>query len=127
MRRLQCTTLLAPAVFSACSLMWIGAPLAAQTAPDASSAIKVDLKTTLEKGLRCRRPQEFAYVAQVVEMVDSGELPEALVRNLYGWARRRGRYPLQAFQVALNRQAARLGIEDVPVIENNTASLTGAR
>lgn len=98
----------------------------AQGASPSNPAIKVDLKTTLEKGLRCRRPQEFAYVAAVIEMVDSGELPETLVRNIFGWARRRQGYPLQAFQFALQRQAARLGINDVPTIQNNSVNLTSS-
>lgn len=96
----------------------------AQGLSSANPAIKVDLRTTLEKGLRCRRPQEFAYIATIVDMVESGELPETLVRNLYGWARRRQGYPLQSFQIALSRQAARLGIQDVPTIERNNVNLT---
>ncbi len=80
--------------------------------PDAVEV--TDLKQQLEKGLRARRPQEFAFVNLVVTMVADNELPLALVKSTFLWARKKAlttRYPFPYFERALRERAAKLGIE----------------
>lgn len=68
------------------------------------------LKERLEKGLKARRPEEFAFVAKVVRLVEMGTLPEAVVDGTFFWARSKRRYPFQYFQHALTIRAQRQGI-----------------
>ncbi|HEX4130103.1 MAG TPA: hypothetical protein VHZ24_08675 [Pirellulales bacterium] len=72
--------------------------------------IAIDLKTQLEKGLRARRPVEFAYIAEVVAMVEVGAIPKSLVDSSFLWARKQRSRQLQYFQFALQRQANRIGV-----------------
>lgn len=76
----------------------------------ANPRVQVDLQIQLEKGLKCRRPVEFAFVEHVVDMVAEGTLPRGLVDSTFLWARRQGRYPFPYFQRGLKVRAARLGI-----------------
>lgn len=69
------------------------------------------LQETLETGLKARRPQEFAFVARVVDLVDQNVLPLKLVQSTFLWARRQPRHPFQYFERAMQVQAARLGID----------------
>lgn len=73
-------------------------------------AIQTSLKDRLEKGLRARRPQEFAFVVQVVELVQTGSLPQTLVDKTFFWARAKRRHPFQYFQWALTLRARMLGV-----------------
>ncbi len=69
------------------------------------------LKDALEKGLRARRPVEFAFVAQVVAAVEMGVLPLDVVNSAFLWARQtHPRLPFPYFQRALIVLAARRGI-----------------
>ncbi len=77
---------------------------------DQGQAVQIDLRATLEKGLRARRPQEFRYLAQIAQMVTDGDLPESLVRTTFGWARTKRPYPFQYFQRAMQVRARKLGI-----------------
>jgi hypothetical protein len=86
---------------------------AAFAAPPSTSAIGPggpDLKTSLEKGLRARRPVEFAFIASVVQMVDNGTLPQSLVETSFLWARKKQPYPFPYFQQSLKVQAQKMGI-----------------
>ena len=47
------------------------------------------LNELLRSVLKCRRPEEFAYVNLVTAKVDAGELPVALVLSMMQWARKR--------------------------------------
>lgn len=78
---------------------------------DHGQAVQIDLRTTLEKGLRARRPVEFQYIRQISQMVAEGDLPEDLVRSTFGWARNKRPYPFQFFQRALQVRARKLGIQ----------------
>src|SRR5262245_36592163 len=78
---------------------------------------QVDLKTELEKGLRARRPVEFAYLAQVVKLVDEGKLPRPLVESTFAWARVKPTRQLQYFEFALASRARKLHIH-LPTIPN---------
>ena len=79
------------------------------------------LNEILRSVLKCRRPQEFAYVNLVAAKVDSGELPRALVLSMMDWARKRWRQeaesgrrksdiPLPYFQQGLKLRAAEIGV-----------------
>jgi hypothetical protein len=79
------------------------------------------LNEMLRSVLKCRRPQEFAYVNLVTAKVDSGELPAALVLSMMKWARdksraemeagrRRSDIPFPYFQEGLRLRAAQIGV-----------------
>jgi hypothetical protein len=75
--------------------------------------VVADLKDQLEKGLRARLPREFAFIAQVVDMVEHGRLPLELVVGTFHWAREKAtykRYPFPYFEQALRIRARRQGI-----------------
>ncbi|HEY5311237.1 MAG TPA: hypothetical protein VIK18_01915, partial [Pirellulales bacterium] len=87
-------------------LGWSRGETAAQTAdpPPALGSggiTNLDLQGQLEKGLKARRPVEFAYIAQIVELVEDGDLPRDLVDSTFGWARKKRTKRLQYFQFAL--------------------------
>jgi hypothetical protein len=71
---------------------------------------KLDLQETLEKGLKARRRQEFQFIGRVVNLVESGELPEKMVQSTFLWARRKREHPMQYFERALRVQAAKIGV-----------------
>lgn len=71
------------------------------------------LKQQLESGLKARRPQEFAFIATVVEMVSNDHLPLDLVMSTFLWTRQNPQakeYPFVYFQRALRERAKKLGI-----------------
>jgi len=83
------------------------------------------LNELLRSKLKCRRPQEFAYVNLVTQKVDAGVLPVALVLSMMKWACRRaaeeiaaGRrttdIPFPYFQEGLHRRAAEIGVDLPP-------------
>lgn len=74
------------------------------------NAKSVDLQEMLEKGLRARRPQEFAFIGRVVDQVEAGTLPIDLVRSTFDWARRKRPYPYPYFERAIQVRAARVGL-----------------
>lgn len=69
-----------------------------------------DLQTTLQKGLKARRPVEFQFIANVVQLVNDGTLPESTVITCFLWARRYRQYPCAYFMAALRNQVAPMGI-----------------
>lgn len=70
----------------------------------------IDLRDMLTTGLKCRRPEEFAYIDAVVALVEAGDLPESLVRSTFAYARKRRPYPLVYFKFALRTRAKKLGV-----------------
>jgi hypothetical protein len=73
-----------------------------------------DLRTQLESGLKCRRPEEFAFVSKVVTMVGNDTLPLDLVMSTFLWTRKNPKareYPFVYFQQALRERAKKLGID----------------
>ena len=92
---------------------WKSSPSAAgPPAAVAQEGPVVSLKDRLEKGLKLRRPVEFAFVAKVVKMVDAGELPQSLVDSTFLWARRQDRsQPFPYFKHGLRLRAEREGID----------------
>jgi hypothetical protein len=79
------------------------------------------LNELLRSVLKCRRPEEFAYVNLITAKVDSGELPVAMVLSMMQWARKRSRQeveshrrntdiPFPYFQEGMRRRAAEIGV-----------------
>jgi hypothetical protein len=85
------------------------------------------LNETLRSVLKCRRPQEFAFVNLVTQKVDQGQLSKSMVLGMMNWALKRSRqevaagrrkndFPFPYFQEGLRRQAAEIGV-DLPAFE----------
>jgi hypothetical protein len=70
-----------------------------------------DLKTMLEKGLRARRPSEFAFIQRVVKLVNQGKLPIAVVETSFLWARPKRPYPMPYFMETMEVRAKKVGID----------------
>ncbi len=68
------------------------------------------LKDILEKGLRARRPEEFAFIATVLAKVDRGDLPRDVVQSTFLWARRQPSHPYQYFEEGLRQRAKKIGV-----------------
>jgi hypothetical protein len=73
-------------------------------------AVQVTLKEQLEKGLRARRPVEFAFVAEVVQAVEDDRLPIRLVNVSYDWALKQPRHRFQYFEFAITKLAKKQGV-----------------
>lgn len=71
-----------------------------------------NLYDTLRFGLKCRRPEEFEFVALVVAKVEAKVLPLDMVLSMFKWSReRRPHFPFPYFQVGLQKRAAEIGVE----------------
>jgi len=68
------------------------------------------MEEVLAAGLKCRRPQEFAFVKLVAKRVEAGTLPRDLVESTFFWARRQDQYPYISFRYALELRAKRIGL-----------------
>ena len=78
-----------------------------------TAANVADLHQQLKSGLKARRPQEFAFIAKVVTMVENDHLPIDLVISTFLWVRQNPQardYPFVYFQQTLRERAKRLGI-----------------
>ncbi len=91
---------------------------------DAGGVMGLDLKTQLQKGLRARRPVEFEYIDQIVQLVEDDKLPYHLVITTFGWARVRRYQQLQYFQLALQARTRGLGIT-MPNLNNQAVGIGG--
>ena len=109
---------LRPAVIVLVSLLASGPMPRAATAaempdgdvPAARNTVQ-SLETRLKNGLQARLPRENRFVADVVDHVHAGRLPQKLVDSTYLWAvQRKPRYPFAAFEKALRIHAAKLGV-----------------
>lgn len=83
---------------------------AAEPPVNAGGVTGLDLKTQLEKGLKARRPVEFEYIKEIVQLVDKGKLPRQLVTTTFVWARKKPSRQLQYFQFALQTRAKGLPV-----------------
>ena len=72
----------------------------------ASPRLDVD---TIKAGLRTATPEENGFVEMVVDRVDRGKLPAALVHSTFLYARRKNRHRFQYFKRALIIRAAEIG------------------
>jgi hypothetical protein len=69
------------------------------------------LEDRLNSGLKCRRQDEFAFVGQVAQRVQTGKIPEALVLQTMQWSLKKNpRFPFFYFQFAVKKQASALGV-----------------
>jgi hypothetical protein len=68
------------------------------------------LQERLEKGLKARRPSEFAFLADVARRVEEGTLPRNLVDSTFFWARNKRPYPYTYFERGLKERAKKLGL-----------------
>ena len=78
--------------------------------PQTASAQMTDLKETLEKGLKSRRPAEFAFIAKVVNLVNQKKLTLRLLLTTFKWARNKRPHAYPYFERAMRTQAAKLGV-----------------
>jgi len=77
----------------------------------AAAEKEVTLTERLNAGLKCRRPEEFAFVESVVLFVDQKKLTKDLVLGTYRWAvEQRPDFPFYYFQYGLRRRAAAIGV-----------------
>jgi hypothetical protein len=79
--------------------------------PGQEAKEQASLEERLKSGLKCRRQEEFAFVALVAEKARTGELPEALLLQTMRWAiKRNPKFPFFYFQFAVTKQADALGV-----------------
>jgi hypothetical protein len=83
----------------------------------------LDLQSQLEKGLKARRPVEFAYIHQIVGLVESGKLPRSLVTSTFGRARQKPDRRLQYFQFALQARTKGLGVK-LPSLKDQAVGIS---
>jgi hypothetical protein len=84
--------------------------LAVHAAPSLGEE-EITLQDRLNAGLRCRRPEEFAFVAAVVVLVNQQKLTAELVLGTYRWAvGKRPDFPFYYFQYAIRKRAKELGV-----------------
>ena len=76
-----------------------------------NSAVAVDLRTQLSKGLLARRDVEFEFVDRVVAAVVEERIPRKVVDSTFAYARKKPFHKFQYFQRAMEIQAKRLGVE----------------
>jgi hypothetical protein len=80
---------------------------------DASRAAPLTLREQLEKGLKARLPEEFAFIDTVVTMVDNGTLPRDMVDGVFFWVRQnrnQRKYMVPYFERLLRLKAKQAGI-----------------
>jgi hypothetical protein len=92
-------------------MAWIAMGGSASTARPGVAQTVATLNETLRSVLKCRRPEEFAFVDLVTQKVEQGVLPLALVLSMMRWAReRRTDIPFPYFKEGLTRRAAAMGV-----------------
>ena len=65
----------------------------------------------LAKGLKARRPEEFAFVDRVVKMVNHGRLSREMVQSTFLWARKKSNdHPFVYFERGLKARAHEAGV-----------------
>lgn len=94
--------------FSALASAWLFALTAAAQPKEGE---EITLEDRLKAGLKCRRPEEFAFVATVAQKVNQKQLTPDLVLSTYRWAvEQRPDFPFYYFQYGLRRRAAAIGV-----------------
>lgn len=107
-------------------LLAVGAACGVEPPPvDAGGVTGLDLKTQLEKGLKARRPVEFAYINQIIKLVETGQLPRTMVTTTFVWASKQPTRQLQYFQFALQTRAKRLPVK-LPDLRKQAVGISGA-
>ena len=73
---------------------------------------RVPLIDQLTNGLRVTRPIDVQFLQVVVQNVDDGHLPQAMVNLVYRWAiQRNPRVPFPYFQLAMRELSRRRGVQ----------------
>lgn len=68
-------------------------------------------KGQLEKGLKARRPSDFAFITTVIAKIDAGEISQKMVNETFDFARQKStHYPFIYFQFALRKRAEKVGV-----------------
>jgi len=71
-----------------------------------------NLNETLRSVLKCRKPEEFAFVESVAAKVTQGDLPKDVVLSTMQWAKeRRPEFPFPYFKEGIKRRAAKIGVQ----------------
>lgn len=71
-----------------------------------------NLEETLKFSLKCRRPEEFAFVTLVVQKVQQKQITRELVLSTLQWAvERRPEFPFPYFQAGIKKRAAAIGVQ----------------
>jgi len=108
-------------IWIACLALLVASPSLAQTSSHKPANQPVapggpDLKTTLEKGLKARRPVEFQFIRKVVWLVNHGKMPISVVETNFLYARRKLPYPMPYFMKTMEIRAQQLGVKlDTPI------------
>jgi hypothetical protein len=94
-------------------LTGLGAAMLAWTLLSTANADNIaSLSDTLKSVLRARRPEEFAFIARVVDLVEQGQLPYDTVLAVMKYATgKRARIPYPYFEQGIRIKAAELGVE----------------
>ncbi|MEN6492999.1 MAG: hypothetical protein ABFD16_01795 [Thermoguttaceae bacterium] len=66
---------------------------------------------TMKAALRTATPEENGFIDLVINLVDAGTLPVALVDSTFQWARQKPKNKFQYFKRGLTVRAARIGID----------------
>jgi hypothetical protein len=107
-------------VRSAVGLMCLAMTAAARAegvlTTDGTTTVSLDVQ--LKKGLRAMRPVEFDFLQEVLDQVDSGDLPREMVERAFLWARRYPRYRVQYFEKTLRALARRRRISFVTTVSS---------
>jgi hypothetical protein len=64
----------------------------------------------MKVALRAGTPDEKQFIDDVVQLVDIGVLPVAMVESTFLWAKKKSRYRVQYFKRGLQVQADAIGI-----------------
>jgi hypothetical protein len=93
--------------------------------PATPSTRTATLKGQLINGLKATRPEEREWLAQIVVLVDNGELGRDLVNAVFKWARRRSpKAPFPHYERGLRVLAMKRGVE-LPPFEYRLAAEGG--
>jgi len=89
-----------------------GSPIAfADTTDFTDTPTDPSLKDVLSKGLKARRPEEFAFVDRVVKMVNHRQLSREMVQSTFLWARKKSNdFPFVYFERGLKARARDAGV-----------------
>ena len=91
---------------------------------NAGGVTGLDLQTQLEKGLKARHPVEFAYIAQIIALVEAGELPESLVTSTFIWAASQAEPAIAVLPVRVQARATGLNVT-LPDLRQQSVGLVG--
>jgi hypothetical protein len=91
--------------------VFVGAVIFADDTIFTDTPTDPSLKDVLAKGLKARRPEEFAFVDRVVKMVNHGRLSREMVQSTFLWARKKSNdFPFVYFERGLKARAHEAGM-----------------